>query len=104
MGQIAEESTRPNILTDDHEATVSDGDDDDEDEEDTGVTGEGAQASGKPDSEVSQQRRQRCGIFEVKLVNGPLGLGLSLGLGHFGEVLVKNIRRFSRAASQGDLR
>ena len=100
MGQIAEEPTRANILTDDHEAT----DDDDEDEEDTGVTGEGAQASGKPDSEVSQQRGQRCGIFEVKLVNGPLGLGLSLGLGHFGEVLVKNIRRFSRAASQGDLR
>ena len=100
MGQIAEEPTRANILTDDHEAT----DDDDEDEEDTGVTGEGAQASGKPDSEVSQQRGHRCGIFEVKLVNGPLGLGLSLGLGHFGEVLVKNIRRFSRAASQGDLR
>ena len=58
------------------------------------------------DSETHQPGRQRSGrrVFEVKLVAGVLGLGLTLDLGHHGEIIVKKIRRFSRAAIQGDLK
>ena len=113
-GEVAEKKKpqAPEILTDDlQEIEIS-----------CGISGtENAGASGgdsamardklpsdseELDSETHQPGRQRSGrrVFEVKLVAGVLGLGLNLDLGHHGEVLVKRIRRFSRAAIQGDLK
>ena len=43
-------------------------------------------------------------VFEVKLVAGLLGLGITLSSDHLKDVVVEKIRMFSPAATQGDLR
>ena len=94
-----------------------DGDDDDNDSGDGGRcdSGDGAQASGStktlPDSAERGEAgaregagRSSLGVFEVKLVAGLLGLGLTLGQDHLKDVVVERIRMFSSAAAQGELR
>ena len=50
-----------------------------------------------------RQRSELC-VFEVKLVQGLLGLGLTLGSDELKEIVIQKIRMFSPAAIQGELR
>ena len=60
-----------------------------------------ASESGNSESEGGKSG----GVFEVKLVSGLLGLGLTLGLGEQQDsVIIQNIGRFSTAAAHGELR
>ena len=52
---------------------------------------------------VLRQRSELC-VFEVKLVQGLLGLGLTLGSDELKEIGIQKIRMFSPAATQGELR
>ena len=52
---------------------------------------------------VLGQRTELC-VFEVKLVQGLLGLGLTLGSDELKEIVIQKIRMLSPAATQGELR
>ena len=58
------------------------------------------------DSQLSivRGRRSELSVFEVKLVGGLLGLGLTLGGDEMKEVVIEKIRFLSPAATQGELR
>ena len=54
-------------------------------------------------SNTGLDQRSECRVFQVKLVRGVLGLGLTLGSDDLKEVAIKKIGTLSSAAVQGEL-
>ena len=76
---------------------VSDGEEENEDSSDSDCDGASCQSS-----DVPGQRSRHAVV--VKLVCGVLGLGLTVGTDRLKNVVVTKIRRFSAAATHGELR
>ena len=60
--------------------------------------------SGESDQSNSTQGRRSWQVFEVILVGGLLGLGLTLASDDFNDTVIQKIRPFSVAAAERNLR
>ena len=58
----------------------------------------------KSQLDILPTQRSGTHVFEVRLVQGLLGLGVTLGSDDMKEVVIQHIRMFSPAAAQRDLR